>query len=269
MILPDQPMRTRRLCRDRAGARAARDPRPADIGRLTDSFHLNLTAFGLLSFAVGLFIVHGAIGLAFEQRRPVFRTLRALGVPRAIAAGAAGGRAAGAGRLSRAASASRLATLIAAALLPDVAATLRGLYGAPVAGHADAAPAWWLAGLAMALAGHGAGRRRSALASWRGCRCWPRRSRGPGRGRRPDAALAGWRGAVLLAVALGARRSSAAGWSPGSPCSARCCWARRWRCRCCSRSALLASAARLARGPLARMVLGRHAPAAAGPVAWR
>ena len=28
----------------------------SDIGRLTDSFHLNLTAFGLLSFAVGIFI---------------------------------------------------------------------------------------------------------------------------------------------------------------------------------------------------------------------
>ena len=42
-----------------------------DLGRLTDSFHLNLTAFGLLSFAVGLAIVHGTVGLAFEQRRPV------------------------------------------------------------------------------------------------------------------------------------------------------------------------------------------------------
>ena len=53
----------------------------SDLARLTDSFHLNLTAFGLLSFAVGLFIVHAAIGLAFEQRRPMFRTLRALGLP--------------------------------------------------------------------------------------------------------------------------------------------------------------------------------------------
>ncbi|NNL17326.1 MAG: ABC transporter permease, partial [Boseongicola sp.] len=44
----------------------------ADLARLTDSFHLNLTAFGLLSFVVGLFIVNGAVGLAFEQRRPVF-----------------------------------------------------------------------------------------------------------------------------------------------------------------------------------------------------
>jgi putative ABC transport system permease protein len=57
-------------------------PRPAtDLAALTDSFHLNLTAFGLLAFAVGLFIVHAAVGLAFEQRRAVFRTLRALGLP--------------------------------------------------------------------------------------------------------------------------------------------------------------------------------------------
>src|SRR5205085_3469551 len=36
-----------------------------DLERLTDSFHLNLTAFGLLSFFVGLFIVNSAVGLAF------------------------------------------------------------------------------------------------------------------------------------------------------------------------------------------------------------
>jgi len=35
----------------------------------------------LRDIAVGIFIVNGAIGLAFEQRRPVVRTLRALGVP--------------------------------------------------------------------------------------------------------------------------------------------------------------------------------------------
>src|SRR6201999_601244 len=52
----------------------------SDLERLTDSFHLNLTAFGLLSFMVGLFIVNSAVGLAFEQRLPVLRTLRACGV---------------------------------------------------------------------------------------------------------------------------------------------------------------------------------------------
>ena len=52
----------------------------SDLERLTDSFHLNLTAFGLLSFFVGLFIVNSAIGLAFEQRLTMLRTLRACGV---------------------------------------------------------------------------------------------------------------------------------------------------------------------------------------------
>ncbi|MDA8584770.1 ABC transporter permease, partial [Rhodobacteraceae bacterium] len=123
-----------------------------DLGRLTDSFHLNLTAFGLLSFAVGLFIVNGAVGLAFEQRRPVFRTLRALGVPArrlvvfltlellffALIAGAIG---------------ILLGYVIAATLLPDVAATLRGLYGASVEGTLTLSPAWWLSGLGIACIG--------------------------------------------------------------------------------------------------------------------
>ena len=52
----------------------------ADLKRLTESFHLNLTAFGLLAFLVGLFIVHAAFGLAFEQRLGMVRTLRAVGV---------------------------------------------------------------------------------------------------------------------------------------------------------------------------------------------
>lgn len=124
----------------------------SDIGRLTDSFHLNLTAFGLLSFAVGIFIVNGAIGLAFEQRRPVMRTLRALGVPLrrlmvlmaaelmifALVAGIIG---------------VALGYIIAALLLPDVAATLRGLYGADVSGTLQLRPVWWLSGLAIALGG--------------------------------------------------------------------------------------------------------------------
>lgn len=124
----------------------------SDIGRLTDSFHLNLTAFGLLSFAVGIFIVNGAIGLAFEQRRPVVRTLRALGLPLrrlvilmaaellffALIAGGIG---------------VALGYVIAAVLLPDVAATLRGLYGADVSGTLQLRPVWWLSGLAIAVGG--------------------------------------------------------------------------------------------------------------------
>lgn len=126
----------------------------SDVGRLTDSFHLNLTAFGLLSFAVGIFIVHGAIGLAFEQRRSMVRTLRALGMPlRALVALMAAellvlaliGGIVGVS----------LGYLVAAALLPDVAATLKGLYGAQVSGTLQLRPSWWLSGLAISVVGTG------------------------------------------------------------------------------------------------------------------
>ncbi|PYE83658.1 ABC transporter permease [Pseudoroseicyclus aestuarii] len=124
----------------------------SDIGRLTDSFHLNLTAFGLLAFAVGIFIVHGAVGLSFEQRRPMLRTLRALGVPlrRLLALMGAEllGLALVAGILGVG-----LGWLMAALLLPNVAATLRGLYGAEVAGTLALRPGWLLSGLAVALIG--------------------------------------------------------------------------------------------------------------------
>jgi len=172
----------------------------SDIGRLTDSFHLNLTAFGLLSFAVGIFIVHGAIGLAVEQRRPMVRTLRALGMPLArivtLMAAELLALALVAGALGVA-----LGYGIAAALLPDVAATLRGLYGAEVAGTLQLRPAWWLSGLGIALAGTAlAGGRALAqvarmplLASARP-RAWAMQSR---RGLVMQAALAG----VLLGLA--------------------------------------------------------------------
>ncbi len=152
LVLPRQPKTQAAL--DAVVPQLTRQQAQAgsDIGRLTDSFHLNLTAFGLLSFAVGIFIVHGAIGLAFEQRRPVVRTLRALGLPLrrlvllmgaelmlfALVAGIVG---------------VALGYVIAALLLPDVAATLRGLYGADVSGTLQLRPVWWLSGLAIALGG--------------------------------------------------------------------------------------------------------------------
>jgi putative ABC transport system permease protein len=124
----------------------------SDLSRLTDSFHMNLTAFGFLAFAVGLFIVHAAIGLAFEQRRQVVRTLRALGLPLkhlvilflaelltlSLAAGLAG---------------VALGYAVAALLLPDVAASLKGLYGAEVPGQLAITPSVWLLGIAIAVAG--------------------------------------------------------------------------------------------------------------------
>jgi len=152
LVLPDQP-RVQAPLTDIAPTLQLRAPQSgSDIAALTESFLLNLTAFGLLSFAVGLFIVHGAIGLAFEQRRAVFRTLRALGLPLhvlvtlialellalALLAGAIG---------------MVLGYGIAAALLPDVAATLRGLYGAEVSGTLSLRASWWGAGMAIAVLG--------------------------------------------------------------------------------------------------------------------
>ena len=124
----------------------------SDLERLTDSFHLNLTAFGFLSFLVGLFIVNSAIGLAFEQRLPTLRTLRACGVSArmlnsvmvlelvslALMAGLIG---------------LVCGYLIAAALLPDVAASLRGLYGAQIPGQLTLQPEWWIAGIVISIVG--------------------------------------------------------------------------------------------------------------------
>jgi putative ABC transport system permease protein len=125
---------------------------PSDLERLTSSFHLNLTAFGLLSFFVGLFIVHSAIGLALEQRLPTLRTLRACGVSArtltvvlvlelvsfAIVSGFVG---------------LICGYIVAAFLLPDVAASLRGLYGAQIPGQLSLRAEWWLSGLGMSILG--------------------------------------------------------------------------------------------------------------------
>ena len=89
--LLDRPGRLSRLMLETKGAqplasvvgdalRLVEADEGSDLERLTGSFHLNLTAFGLLSFLVGLFIVHASFGLAFKQRLPTIRTLRAVGV---------------------------------------------------------------------------------------------------------------------------------------------------------------------------------------------
>lgn len=124
------------------------------LSRLTDSFHLNLTAFAFLAFVVGIFIVHATAGLAFEHRRPVFRTLRAIGLSARVLAALVMAEmlmlALIAGVLGVG-----LGYLVAGALLPDVAATLDGLYGAGVPGGLSLRPGWVLAGLGMAVVGTG------------------------------------------------------------------------------------------------------------------
>ncbi|MFA3915573.1 ABC transporter permease [Ruegeria hyattellae] len=163
LILPDQPDGLAPLADLAPDLVRVQAEGRSELARLTDSFHLNLTAFGLLSFAVGLFIVHGMVGLSFEQRRGMIRTLRALGLPLrdltwlmlgelllfALIGGTVG---------------LALGYVVAAALLPDVAATLRGLYGAPVDGDLALQPAWVALGLMMAVAGTFAA---SAQALWR------------------------------------------------------------------------------------------------------
>ncbi|MFT5342476.1 MAG: putative ABC transport system permease protein [Paracoccaceae bacterium] len=148
LILNDQPGNLPTLS-EIAPDLERQDPATA---RLTDSFHLNLTAFGLLAFAVGLFIVHGTVGLAFEQRRAMFRTLRALGLPSrnltVLVLGELTALALIAGTLGLV-----IGYLIAAALLPDVSATLRGLYGASIPGELILRPTWIFAGLGMAVSG--------------------------------------------------------------------------------------------------------------------
>lgn len=127
-------------------------PMGGEMAKLTESFHLNLTAFGFLSFAVGLFIVQGTISLALEQRRGQFRTLRCLGVSRRMLC-------------TLLAVEITLITFIAAcigliagfflaqALLPGVSVTLSGLYGAPVTAGLSLRPSWIISGFAMTFLG--------------------------------------------------------------------------------------------------------------------
>ena len=151
VVLPDQPFGLAPL-KSLEGYSIETGQDATDLAKLTQSFHLNLTAFGLLAFAVGLFIVQSSIGLAFEQRRSSFRTLRAIGVSLkrlivllsielgliALAAGIVG---------------ILLGYGIAAVLLPGVAGTLRGLYGASVSGELTFEISWAISALAMTLAG--------------------------------------------------------------------------------------------------------------------
>ncbi|WP_409316897.1 FtsX-like permease family protein [Pseudomonas sp. KCJK9016] len=123
-----------------------------NLARLTESFHLNLDALGFLSFIVGLFIVHAAIGLALEQRRGLLRTLRACGVSARMLIACLTvelGALALIGGLFGVVSGYWLASV----LLPDVAASLRGLYGAEVAGQLRLSPWWWFSGIGLSLLG--------------------------------------------------------------------------------------------------------------------
>ena len=152
ILLPNQPITQPSLSMVAPNLRVQSANTVTNVSELTGSFHLNLTAFGLLSFAVGLFIVNSTIGLAFEQRRGMIRTIRSLGVPmrtlivlitfEMMTLAVIG---AGFGII--------LGYFIAAFLLPDVAATLRGLYGAQISGTLELRASWWVSGMVLALIG--------------------------------------------------------------------------------------------------------------------
>ncbi len=159
--LLQMPERLSRLLLDKAFAAGHPTPPAAlqlkqgednNLARLTESFHLNLDALGMLAFVVGLFIVHAAIGLALEQRRGLLRTLRACGVSARLLVLGLGVEL---GVLSLLGGVLGVASgyLLASLLLPDVAASLRGLYGAEVPGQLSLSPGWWLAGLGLSLLG--------------------------------------------------------------------------------------------------------------------
>ena len=106
----------------------------------------------------------------FEQRLPMLRTLRACGVSArllnivlicelvslALVAGLIG---------------LVCGYLIAAQLLPDVAASLRGLYGAQIPGELTLKPEWWIAGLIISVAGALLFQRAANHSLWEGVLC--------------------------------------------------------------------------------------------------
>ena len=123
-----------------------------DLDSLTKSFHLNLTAFGFLSYIVGLFIVYSTISLAFEQRKGILRGLRSLGLSTisltglllfeilliSFVSGALGVIA---------------SFLLATALLPDVAVTLNGLFGANLKNSLSLDGMFWVSSIGIATFG--------------------------------------------------------------------------------------------------------------------
>ncbi|WP_372628199.1 FtsX-like permease family protein, partial [Arsukibacterium sp.] len=123
-----------------------------DISRLTASFHLNLTALSLLAFLVGLLMVYSAIHLALTQRFVLRRILSSCGVSeRQLLAWLVlellllSGLIALPGLL--------FGYWIATLLLPDLSASLNGLYGAELADELHLSWRWYLQGLLMAWGG--------------------------------------------------------------------------------------------------------------------
>jgi len=140
------------------GLRVEANNQRLDLETLTRSLHIHLDALGLLAFVVGLFIVINAVRFSLLARGQVLATLRILGTTRVEIALVVASE-----TLIWALLATLLGvavgSLLAQALVPAVAASLDGLYGATLAtgdwinlGVLTQAFALNLLGLAAALA---------------------------------------------------------------------------------------------------------------------
>jgi putative ABC transport system permease protein len=58
------------------------EARSGTVEQMTSAFRVNLTALSLLALVVGLFLIYNTITFSVVQRRPLFGTLRCLGVTR-------------------------------------------------------------------------------------------------------------------------------------------------------------------------------------------
>ena len=58
------------------------EARSGTINEMTSAFRINLTALSLLALVVGLFLIYNTITFSVVQRRPLFGTLRCIGVTR-------------------------------------------------------------------------------------------------------------------------------------------------------------------------------------------
>ena len=123
-----------------------------DLDNLTNSFHLNLTAFGFLSYLVGLFIVYSTVNLAFEQRKGILKGLRSIGLSSwsiaslmlleilliSFFSGLFG---------------LLISYTIASTLLPDVAITLNGLFGANLENNLTLSNSIWITSFIVSTVG--------------------------------------------------------------------------------------------------------------------
>jgi putative ABC transport system permease protein len=58
------------------------DARTGTVKQMTDAFRVNLSALSLMALVVGVFLIYNTITFSVVQRRPLFGTLRCLGVTR-------------------------------------------------------------------------------------------------------------------------------------------------------------------------------------------